>query len=177
LKGAADGVDTLLSATPQPGEQWVRCEDQAPYFVGHYDAYSPSDGGRYPDAYWDGERWENEMDGFPIRGVTHYCTPVMPQPEAGEQWVRCEDRLPTEDDADCFGNVWASISSGEWVWIPWKAVVEAHMDDSLWMQTGLTRPKPPKGGEPGKDKSCKYCYGGITDGVGNGCTCPQPPKE
>ena len=75
-------------ATPQPeaGEQWVRCEDQAPYFVGHYDAYSPSDGGRYPDAYWDGERWENEMDGFPIRGVTHYCAPVMPQPtkEQGE---------------------------------------------------------------------------------------------
>jgi len=101
--------------------------------------------------------------------------------EAGEQWVRCEDRLPTEDDADIFGNVWCS---GFWdnpergiAPINWANVGKGSAGDTHWMPTNLTRPQPPKGGEPGKDKSCKYCYGGITDGVGNGCTCPQPPKE
>ncbi len=68
-----------FNTTPQPeADGWVRCEDRLPELVGHYDAYTPTDGGRYADAYWDGERWENEMDGFPIRGVTHYCEPALP---------------------------------------------------------------------------------------------------
>ena len=115
-----------------------------------------------------------------INKIAKALLSATPQPEAGEQWVRCEDRLPTEDDAEDLKKVWICSPIGA-VWLCEYSDVRHGIYPVLeggwyWMPTGLTRPQPP-GGEPEKDKSCKYCYGGITDGVGNGCTCPQPPKE
>lgn len=72
-----------------PGSGWIRCSERMPNLVGHYDAYTPTDGGRYPDAYWDGERWEAEMNGIPIRGVTHYCSPEIPNPPAEGDLTDC----------------------------------------------------------------------------------------
>jgi len=72
-------------------------------------------------------------------------TPAAPQ---ADEWVKCEDRLPTEGDADIFGNVWCS---GLWgssdrgiAPINWRNVGKGDAGDTHWKPTGLTRPQPPK---------------------------------
>lgn len=68
---------------------------------------------------------------------------TTPQPE-GDGWVKCSERLPTEDD----GYVWiyspdVGVSDTIWQW-----------DDNIggdsethWMPTGLKRPQPPQEGD------------------------------
>jgi len=68
--------------------------------------------------------------------------------EAGEQWVRCEDRLPTEDDAEDLKKVWICSPIGA-VWLCEYSDVRHGIYPVLeggwyWMPTGLTRPQPPK---------------------------------
>lgn len=72
---------------------------------------------------------------------------TTPQPES-DGWIRCEDRLPTEADADIFGNVWCS---GFWdnpcrgiAPINWTNVGKGNAGDTHWKPTGLKRPQPPR---------------------------------
>lgn len=63
-----------------------------------------------------------------------------------KRWINCQDRLPTEDDADFEGKVWAE-NGHETFRLPYTAVVRAYNDnptmESYWMRTGLTAPTPP----------------------------------
>ncbi|MEC8823469.1 MAG: hypothetical protein VX673_05805 [Pseudomonadota bacterium] len=74
-------------------------------------------------------------------------TPTTPQADG---WVRCEDRLPTEADADCNGHVWTHDKSffrpeySQCLFL-WNAVQDVA-DITHWMPTGLKRPQPPKEG-------------------------------
>jgi|SRR5690554_4242372 len=74
---------------------------------------------------------------------------ATPQPEADE-WIECSERLPTDADADIFGNVWCS---GFWdnpnlgiAPINWSNVGKGSAGDTHWKPTGLKRPQPPKEG-------------------------------
>jgi hypothetical protein len=61
----------------------------------------------------------------------------------GSEWVRCGDRLPTEDDADCSGEVWVfDLALG--VAAEYYENVGNVPDYAYWMPTGLKRPNPPK---------------------------------
>jgi len=68
---------------------------------------------------------------------------ATPQPEAGEQWVRCEDRLPTEVDEDFEGRVWLCWPYRDFVQRVTRRTT-SFFDGFWWMPTGLTRPQPPK---------------------------------
>jgi len=69
------------------------------------------------------------------------AAPTTPQ-QSGE-WVRCGDRLPTEDDADCSGEVWVfDLALG--VAAEYYENVCDLPDYAYWMPTGLKRPNPPK---------------------------------
>lgn len=67
-------------------------------------------------------------------------------PEA--EWVKCEDRLPTEADADCDGCLWVC-----WYDCGWRMereyIKSIDCEYFAWMRTGLKRPTPPtaQGGE------------------------------
>lgn len=75
----------ILYNRPQPEDNWIKCSERMPELEGHYDAYAPSNGGRWPDAYWSGENWEDEMDGTAIKGVTRFCIPSIPPAEGAER--------------------------------------------------------------------------------------------
>lgn len=71
--------------------------------------------------------------------------------EQGGEWVRCDERLPTEADADCNGHVWThdkAFSRPEYAQclFVWSAVQDVA-DITHWKPTGLTRPQPPKSKE------------------------------
>lgn len=60
-------------------------------------------------------------------------------------WIPCAERLPTEADADCNGQVWIhhkrkGVISHYWGDVSMGYVVNA----THWMPTGLTRPEPPE---------------------------------
>ena len=64
-------------------------------------------------------------------------------PQQSGEWVRCGDRLPTEDDADCSGEVWVfDLALG--VAAEYYENVGNVPDYAYWMPTGLKRPNPPK---------------------------------
>jgi hypothetical protein len=61
------------------------------------------------------------------------------------KWINCSVRLPTEDDADCKGEVWVcephtTIPIYTWDW--WQ--LDLTPPGTLWMPTGLKRPQPSK---------------------------------
>lgn len=70
------------------------------------------------------------------------ATPTTPQADG---WVRCDERLPTEEDcwvwiydiedSDIFHALWRDLK-GDYE--------NGHMNLSHWMPTGLKRPQPPK---------------------------------
>lgn len=70
------------------------------------------------------------------------ATPTTPQADG---WVRCDERLPTEED--CWVWIYDSEDSDIFhaLWRDLKGDYEnGHMNLSHWMPTGLKRPQPPK---------------------------------
>lgn len=65
-------------------------------------------------------------------------------PHNGEQgeWVRCDDRLPTEADADCFKQVWVynDVQKRAHYCEYWAIKAFGY---HWWMPTGVKRPAPP----------------------------------
>lgn len=85
------------------------------------------------------EHWREQVESLPL-----YTTPQA------DEWIRCEDRLPTEADADVDGNVWVydwAMFNGEYrqTRATWWTVKDVS-DYTHWMPTGLKRPQPPKEG-------------------------------
>jgi len=72
---------------------------------------------------------------------------ATPQPEAGEQWVRCDERLPTRNDEDPYGTVIGWDSTHQQAVTLYPPALRGRRGLTHWMPTGLTRPQPPKGGE------------------------------
>lgn len=71
-----------------------------------------------------------------------------------EQWVSCDDRVPSFDDADACGKVWAynPEAYGQVLLVKWSSLPFYTDDEQYhhthWMPTGLRRPEPPTtGGE------------------------------
>ena len=60
------------------------------------------------------------------------------------EWISCSERLPTQADRDCDGQVWACSPTYGVVCADWDIVGDGDYTD--WMCTGLVRPWPPKGG-------------------------------
>lgn len=80
--------------------------------------------------------------------VTEQALSTTPQPE-GDGWVKCEDRLPSEADADLFGEVLV-FDHGKLVRRAIETVLNLaqnthHGSQCYWMPTGLKRPQPPAG--------------------------------
>ena len=86
-------------------------------------------------------------------------TPTTPQPECDGR-IKCSERLPTEDDADCFSQVWfcrdpyAEPRSINGLNLSMFYAVAENAEDYLknwpeayWAPTGLKRPQPPAGQE------------------------------
>ena len=78
---------------------------------------------------------------------------VLREGEAAQQvpepdWTPCSDRLPTEADADCEGNVWACTSLRPPSLTHWTEAeilgAEGKTPKRHWKPTGLKRPKPPE---------------------------------
>ena len=71
-------------------------------------------------------------------------TPAAPQ---ADEWVKCVDRLPTEDDGKMVWSYDAKRKSLELV--SWARVHSLHKNDYIthWKPTGLTRPQPPEQGD------------------------------
>ena len=57
--------------------------------------------------------------------------------------VRTCDRLPTEADADCHGQVWACYK-GDWRLLYWYSAVTGGTAYSHWQPTGLRKPADPE---------------------------------
>jgi hypothetical protein len=82
---------------------------------------------------------------------------LLTHPQAPQQasavvpkWIKCSERLPTEDDADCDGNVWfvsiawdggRGVSREKWSYV--AAHGRSVPDLMEWMPTGLKRPEAP----------------------------------
>jgi|SRR5690554_2418761 len=73
-----------------------------------------------------------------------FSTPTTPQPE-GDGWVKCSERLPTEDDSDALGFVW-TFSKGLGITVLDRHAFTEPPFYSHWKPTGLKRPQPPKEG-------------------------------
>jgi hypothetical protein len=61
------------------------------------------------------------------------------------KWVKCSDRLPTVDDADCKGEVWVCephITIPVYTWDWWQ--LELTPPGTSWMSTGLKLSQPPE---------------------------------
>lgn len=60
-----------------------------------------------------------------------------------QKWIPCKERMPTENDADCYGEVYGC-------WTQYHPVLIQHrrydrIDSAThWQPTGLKRPEPPK---------------------------------
>jgi len=65
-------------------------------------------------------------------------------PQQSGEWVRCSDRLPTEADADCCGQVWVFDVALGGVAAEYYENVCNVPDYTHWMPTGLKHPNPPK---------------------------------
>ena len=81
-------------------------------------------------------------------GSALLSTPTTPQADG---WVRCEDRLPTEADADFRDDVWVNDKAMrnpkyQQCLARWNTVKDIA-DYTHWKPTGLKRPQPPKEGE------------------------------
>ena len=63
-------------------------------------------------------------------------------------WTPCSERLPTEADADCEGNVWACTSLRPPSLTHWTEAeilgAEGKTPKRHWKPTGLKRPEPPE---------------------------------
>lgn len=66
--------------------------------------------------------------------------PPAPRP------IQTSERLPTEADADCFGNVWARLAVADrYDLYPLRFVMSCPEAFDYWQPTGLTRPAEPGG--------------------------------
>jgi hypothetical protein len=78
------------------------------------------------------------------RELSLLSTPTTPQADG---WVRCDERLPTEED--CWVWIYDSEDSDIFhaLWRDLKGDYEnGHINLSHWMPTGLKRPQPPQEG-------------------------------
>ena len=66
-----------------------------------------------------------------------------------DDWVKCSERLPTEADADCNGEVWVYLPKTNRVARFFYANLSTDPRVASWKPTGLKRPTPPtaQGGE------------------------------
>ena len=61
------------------------------------------------------------------------------------EWIKCSERLPTEADADCNGNVWVVYKNlHEPILLRWRVPADHSLPNDFWMPTGLKRPNPPQ---------------------------------
>lgn len=85
------------------------------------------------------------------RGDLLYTHP--PAANQGE-WVKCSERLPTEADADCDGDIWmyetSSRNDGSVFKRLWSSMGPSYLY-THWMPTGLKRPNPPQQQEKGDE--------------------------
>lgn len=89
---------------------------------------------------WD----EGELPSVRAELQALLSTPTTPQADG---WVRCEDRLPAEADADSEGNVWFCWPDGDMWLAHYKKIQLPYHSEHHWMPTGLKRPQPPAGQE------------------------------
>ena len=61
-------------------------------------------------------------------------------------WIACSERLPTETDADLYGNVWAYNKKKGYVQLATWYSVKTYAETvyTHWKPTGLKRPEPPE---------------------------------
>ena len=62
-----------------------------------------------------------------------------------QQWIKCSERVPTEADADFYGEVWVFDSDGHVDTLPVNLFTKTSTAWVAWMPTGLTVPAPPEG--------------------------------
>lgn len=77
-----------------------------------------------------------------LREVEAEAIKGLVTPDPNRQWVKCSDRMPTENDADYNNEVWWWCQHGRTVLNKWyqdRRLIEA----THWMPTGLVRPEPP----------------------------------
>ena len=76
------------------------------------------------------------------RAANAVASEVRKRDKAKKKWIKVSDRLPTKEDEDCYGTVWA-IYDGEVVRPPLHAF-QTSKRITHWMRTGITVPQPPK---------------------------------
>lgn len=64
--------------------------------------------------------------------------------EQGGEWVRSDERLPTEADVDCYGTVIGWDSMHDQAVTMYPMAVKHRKGITHWKPTGLKRPQPPK---------------------------------
>lgn len=126
-------VAELFNAQPQPAvpEGWRECLQEMVQAMYDYEMSVEEDAPYKHRAMMD-------------RAHALLSTPTTPQADG---WVRCDERLPTEEDwwvwiydsedSDIFHALWRDLK-GDYE--------NGHMNLSHWMPTGLKRPQPPKEG-------------------------------
>ena len=62
-------------------------------------------------------------------------------------WIKCSDLLPTINDHDYLGNIWALTKRKKLILCPWHVVTDSPADFLEWIHTGLKEPQPPQEGE------------------------------
>lgn len=95
------------------------------------------------DGQW---RMHNSSMGHAYRAMLE-AAPIPPADKPEGEWVKCSERLPTEDDADALRQIW--------IYSDVLGVLPLSKDSfseppfyTHWMPTGLTRPAAPDiGGE------------------------------
>lgn len=138
---------------PQPPEWWSDFADEwycRPLIYADVVPIAPA-GQAEPVFWWDGDL--SDLDDCVRKEQSAYHTiPLYTHPRNGEQggeWIRCDERLPTEADGKMVwthDNVRRTTELVSWAWVVglWNYEKISH-----WKPTGLTRPQPlkPKEGE------------------------------
>lgn len=69
--------------------------------------------------------------------------PLHPRPTA-QVWVKCSDRMPTEEDKDYEGNVFGLTKQGNVIAVHWSLIAEGLVDCTRWTRSGFKKPSPPE---------------------------------
>ncbi|SFM72423.1 hypothetical protein [Marinobacter pelagius] len=78
--------------------------------------------------------------------VNEFERPALKNSAESHEWVRCDERLPTDSDADCEGRIWLRWPKGETERVlfrttSWRYLADPK-DSFMWARTGLKRPQP-----------------------------------
>lgn len=92
-----------------------------------------------------GEKHQEYVRGYEA-AMDAVCRARDKQPEYPPGGYPTSERLPTEADADCFGNVWARLAVADrYDLYPLRFVMSRPEAFDYWQPTGLTRPAEPDG--------------------------------